>query len=389
MVPQGVQAHKVPLEQQERKACRVRKALLVPLVVMGCRAPWDSLVPQDPQVWLERMETRVRWETLDRREPKGTRGSTALLGLRVPSVLWGNRELRELTASPELADPRDTLEPKVTKEQEGSMGPRDPSAYRACQDPLGRRGKRETWGLWDPPALQDPEAPLDPMALMAHKVPLEVLETWVPLERRVNRGSQDLQASRASRASRAHVESVVRRESLGRLEKLDPQAPKAPQAMMAPRGTLVLSAFLGTLAPLEKLAHGARMVLRATGARMASQGSPDPLAPPGRMAPLGPLESGDLLALLVPRDGKERREPRGTLVLWGPRGRQALWALQAQQESPVPMAFGGSPAQWVSKAALEPQARLGPQGLWDPQGFLVSGVMLEPRGRRVTQVSSG
>lgn len=38
--------------------CRVRKALLVPLVVMGCRAPWGFLVLQDPQAWLERMETR-------------------------------------------------------------------------------------------------------------------------------------------------------------------------------------------------------------------------------------------------------------------------------------------------------------------------------------------
>lgn len=37
---------------------------------------------------------------------------------------------REPTVSPEPADPRDTLEPKVTKEQEGSMGPLDPSAYR-------------------------------------------------------------------------------------------------------------------------------------------------------------------------------------------------------------------------------------------------------------------
>lgn len=52
------------------------------------------------------------------------------------------------------------------------------------------------------------------------------------------------------------------------------------------------------------------------------------------------------------------------------------------------MVFGGSRVQWVSKAALEPQARLGPQVLWDPQGFLASGVMLEPRGKRVTQVSS-
>lgn len=43
--------------------------------------------------------------------------------------------------------------------------------------------------------------------------------------------------------------------------------------------------------------------------------------------------------------------------------------------------------QWVNKGVLEPQARLGPQVLWDPQGFLASEVMLEPRERRVTQVS--
>ena len=37
---------------------------------------------------------------------------------------------RELMVSLELGDPRDTLEPKVMKEQEGSMDPRVPSAYR-------------------------------------------------------------------------------------------------------------------------------------------------------------------------------------------------------------------------------------------------------------------
>lgn len=38
--------------------CRVRKALLVPRVVTGCRALWGFLVPRDPQAWQERMETR-------------------------------------------------------------------------------------------------------------------------------------------------------------------------------------------------------------------------------------------------------------------------------------------------------------------------------------------
>lgn len=389
MVRRGVQAHKVPLEQQERKASRVRRAPLVLLAEMGCRALWGFLVLRARQVWLERMETRVRWEIQDRRVPRGTRENMALLDLLVPSVLWGSQEQRELMGSLELGGPRGTLEPKVTKEQEDSMGPRDPLAYRACQDLPGKREKQETWGLWDRLALQDPEAPLDPMVLTAHKDLLEVLGTWVPLERRVNLGSQALQDSRVSRASRVLVESVARKGRRGRREKPDHQGPKAPQAMTAPRGTLVLLAFLGTLAPLEKLAHGARMGLRETKERTASQGSLDPLVPLGRTDPLGPLESGDLLALLVQRDDKERRERRGTLVLWGPQERQVLWVLQAQRESLALMVFGGSRAQWVSKAAQEPQARLGPQVLWDPQGFLASGAMLEPRERRVTQVSSG
>lgn len=388
LVPQGVQAHKVPPEQQERKVSRVRRALLVPLAVTGCRVLWGFLVQRDPQVWLERMGTRVRWGTQDRRVPKGTKASMALLDLLVPSALWASPELRELMGSLELGGPRDTLEPKATKGQEDSMGPRDPLASRACQDLLGRREKQETWGLWDPLALQDLAAPPDPMVLTAHKVPLEVLGTWVPLETRGSRESLGLQASRVSRVSRVHVENVVRKERLGRRERLDHQGLKALQAMMAPRGTLVLLAFLGTLGPLEKLAHGARMVPRVTGERMASQDSLDPLVPLGRMGPLDPLGSGDLLAPLVQRDDKERREPRGTLVLSGPQERQALWVLQARRESLALMVCGGSQAQWVNKVVLEPQARLDPQVLWDPQGFLASGVMLEPRERRATPVSS-
>lgn len=66
---------------------------------------------------------------------------------------------------------------------------------------------------------------------------------------------------------------------------------------------------------------------------MASQGSLDLPVPLGRMGPLDRLGSGVLLAHLVLRGDKERREPRGILVLWVPRERQALWVLQAQQEN--------------------------------------------------------
>lgn len=50
---------------------------------------------------------------------------TVSASLSLPSL-----HLREQMGSPELGDPRDTLEPKAMKEQEDSMGPRDPLAYR-------------------------------------------------------------------------------------------------------------------------------------------------------------------------------------------------------------------------------------------------------------------
>lgn len=115
LVPQGVQARRVPQEQRARKASRVRRVLLVPRAGMGCRVLWDFLALLDPLVWLERMVTRVRWETLDRRAPKGTRVNTALLDLLDPLGLWGSLEQRELMGSLELGGPRDTLEPKVMK----------------------------------------------------------------------------------------------------------------------------------------------------------------------------------------------------------------------------------------------------------------------------------
>lgn len=177
MAPQGAQAHRVPLEPQERKVSRVRRAPLVQLVETGCRVLWGFLVLRDPPVWQERMETRVRWETPDRRALKGTRVNMALLDPLDPLVLWGSLEPREPMGSPELGDPRDTLEPKVMKEREDSMGPRDPLAYRVCQAPRVRREKQEMWALWDHPAPQDLEAQLDPMELMVRKVPREVLET--------------------------------------------------------------------------------------------------------------------------------------------------------------------------------------------------------------------
>lgn len=337
LAPQGAQDLRAPLELQERKVSRVRRAPLVQLAVMGFRVRWGFLVLLDPQVWQERMETRVRWETLDRRALKGTRVNMALLDPLDPSVLWGSPEQREQMGSLELGVPRGILEPKVMKEQEDSMGPQDPLVYRVCQAPQERREKQETWALWDHPAPQDLEAQLDPMELMVHKVPQEVLGTWVPLERRGSQESQDLLESRASQVSRVHAGSVGRKESQGSQERRDHQGLKAPPAMMAPKGTLVLLVFLVTLVLLEKVDLGARMVLRVTVERTESQDSLGPLVPLGRMDLLDHLESGVLLAHLVLRGDKGRRGPRGILVLWVPRGRQAPWVLQAQQENLVLM----------------------------------------------------
>lgn len=336
--PQGAQAHRVPLEQQARKASRVRRGQLARLAATGCRALWGFRVLLDPRVWLARTETRVRWEILDRKAAKGTRANTVPLDLLGPLVLWGSLEPREQTGSLERGDPKDTLEPKAMKEQEDSMGPQDPSACRVCQVPLERREKQETWVLWDHLAPQDLEARPDPMVLTVHKAPREVLGTWVPLERRENRESQDLQGSRVNQVSRVHVGSVARKENRGSQERQDHRGLRAPQATMAPKGTLGLSVFLVTPAPLEKLALGARMVLRVTAGRTASQDSLDPLVPLGRTDPLDHLESGVLLARPVQRGAKERRVLRGIPGPWVPQGRRALWVLQAQQESLALMA---------------------------------------------------
>lgn len=73
----------------------------------------------------------------------GRRGSGPATQLRVGSVdgehltvttsvslFLPSPYLREQTGSPDPGDPRDTLEPKVMKEQEDSMGPQDPLACR-------------------------------------------------------------------------------------------------------------------------------------------------------------------------------------------------------------------------------------------------------------------
>lgn len=166
LAPQGARDRRVRLEQRERKGSRARRAPLVRLAVMGCRVPWGFLALPGPRAWRERMETRARWETLARRAPKATRGSTAPLGPPDPSGLWGSLVLRGQMGSLELGVPRDTSEPKVTKEQEDSMGPRDPLVCRACQAPRGRRERQETWARWDHLAPQDLEAQLDPTEQM-------------------------------------------------------------------------------------------------------------------------------------------------------------------------------------------------------------------------------
>lgn len=389
LAPQGARDHRALLEQQERKASRGRKAPSVLLAAMGCRVQWGFLVLLDPQAWQERMETRVRWATLDRRALKGTRASMALLDPLGPLVLWGSLEQRGQMGSPVLGVPRGTLVPKVTKEQEDSMGLQDPLVCRVCQAPQGRRERQETWALWDHRAPQDLEAQLDPTELMVRKAPQEVLGTWVPLEKRGSQESRDLRESRASLVSRVHAASVGRKESRGSLERRDHQGLKAPRETMAPKGIPVLLVFLVTLGLLEKLAPGARMALRGTAERTESQDSLDPLVPLGRTDLLDHLESGVLPVPLALRGDRERKAPRGIPVLWAPRERQAPWVLQARQENLVLMVCGGSRAQWVSKAVLGPRARPGLQVLWDPQGFLVSGAILGPRERRVTQVSSG
>lgn len=95
LVPQEGLGLRVPRVLLEKKVFRVRKVPLAQLAGMVSKGLWGYLVLLAPQVWQEKMETRVRLVMLDRRAAKETRVNMALLDPLDHWVPWVSLELRE------------------------------------------------------------------------------------------------------------------------------------------------------------------------------------------------------------------------------------------------------------------------------------------------------
>lgn len=154
-------------ELQGRKVPRDR------LAGMASRAPWDCQVQQVLWDLLERMETRVRSGSLDRRAAKVTRGSRVPQAPLVPKAQLVSLAQLELMESPGPEDSKASLVRKVTKDPEVSPAPLALWACRACLDRLGRREKRVMLDRWAHQAHQDPEVHLGHQEQMVHRVLLE------------------------------------------------------------------------------------------------------------------------------------------------------------------------------------------------------------------------
>lgn len=114
-----------------------------------------------------------------RRVPREQKESMVLLVHPGQWVLSVSLVLLVLMESLDRGASRGLLELKVMKELEDSQEPQDPLDYRACQDHLVRRERREMLDLWVLQALQDPAALLDPTELTVLKV---LLVVWVILD---------------------------------------------------------------------------------------------------------------------------------------------------------------------------------------------------------------
>lgn len=143
------------------------------LAGMASRAPWDCRAQQVLLDLPERMETRVRSGSLDRRAAKVTKGSRVPQAPPAPRVQLVSLAQLELMESPGPEGSKASLVRRVTKDPEASPVPPAPWACRACLDHLGRREKQVTLGRWVHQALQDPEVHLGHQELTAHRVLLE------------------------------------------------------------------------------------------------------------------------------------------------------------------------------------------------------------------------
>lgn len=156
-------------DQLERKVHRVRKVRKALLAETVCRVLWGSLVQLARWAPQEKMETRERSGSQDRRGAKGTKASRVHLALQALKAPSGSQALLELMASRAPVANRASLGRKVTKDPEAFLGHLGQWGCRACQDLRVRRVRLGTWARWALPVPLALEDPLDLQALMGPK----------------------------------------------------------------------------------------------------------------------------------------------------------------------------------------------------------------------------
>jgi len=332
--PQGLLGRK---EDRERKAPRDLLVETVSRARLVCPAP---PAPRDPQ---ERMETRERLESLDRREAKQTRESRVLLDQLVSKVPSALQVLREAMVSRAPEASRGCLGRRETKEREVSLDHLDPSACRVFLDLQARRERTETSVRWVPLVRPAPEAPRVLAELMVHKGrPAE----WEPWEEWVRRGRM------ARLETLDHLESLElevlkaseeRRARQGRLDQQDPPEPRAPRETTGPRETLVQLVSQEIRVPLVSPVLLVLMVEPERKERTVKLASLAPLVHREKPAHLDPLAREALRERPEQRADKERRAPRVRLELRGlpvkrgpsdPRARPESLVQKVSVESP-------------------------------------------------------
>lgn len=331
--PQEDPAPRGPPDLLERRECLVRKVLLARLVVMESKAQWVCLALLDPPEYQGRTETRVRLESMDRREAREIRESMVLLVHQGQWVHLVSLVLLVLMESWEPGASRGLSGPRETKEPEDSQGPQAPSGYRDCLDLREKREKQAMSDLWVLPGLLAPVALPVPAVLTVPKVLQVVWVTLATRERREILASQDPLELEESQERRVLVESVVTRERRDNLVLLDQREEEEAQEMTDPKETQVQLVSLVILVLLVKLVPEVKMEQRERGERMVNKDKQVPLDLPGRTDLPAQRERGVLLEPEGQRDDRVRREPRESQVLLGPQERRAPSAPRANQEN--------------------------------------------------------
>lgn len=166
---QGDRALRGLLETLGRRAFLGRKDRSAQLDETGFRAQWVCLVQLDLRAFPERTVTKVKWESLGRKEPKEEKENMVLPVLPVQWAQLVSLVLLELMERLDPGGSRDILELKETKEPEVSQELQDPSDCRGCRVHQVRRERLETSVLWVHLVHQVPEAQPGPTALTVPK----------------------------------------------------------------------------------------------------------------------------------------------------------------------------------------------------------------------------